>query len=36
MLVKLPNDHGALAVREALVKTINGFPEHLRQYFPKG
>ncbi len=31
MLVHLPNDHGAIAVREGLVKTINALPEHLRK-----
>ncbi|MDJ0317380.1 IS30 family transposase, partial [Arthrobacter antibioticus] len=31
VLVHLPHDHGAIAVREALVKAINALPEHLRK-----
>ena len=31
LLVHLPNDHGAIAVRERLVKTINALPEHVRK-----
>lgn len=31
MLVRLPTDHGAIAVREGLVKTINALPEYLRK-----
>ncbi|WP_417629208.1 IS30 family transposase [Paeniglutamicibacter kerguelensis] len=31
MLVHLPNDHGAVAVREGLVKTLNALPTHLRK-----
>lgn len=31
ILVHLPNDHGAIAVRDGLVKAFNALPEHLRK-----
>ncbi|GAA4655926.1 hypothetical protein [Arthrobacter cryoconiti] len=30
-LVHLPNDHGVVAVREGLVRTINALRKHLRK-----
>lgn len=31
MLVRLPDDHGAIAVRDGLLATIKVLPEHLRK-----